>query len=582
MTTRDAMYSEGFVSSCSCKQLVSVLDEGVTKLPPESDGSGNIEYKTKLNNTSNSRTSHLATQLQWRLAEGCGHAVYVVGVHDDGSVVGITDEEFQLTVDILRDMASQLGNAHISSIKKRVLKDNDCRVVAEVGITQRNSVQRSELRVTVLGDHGAGKSTVLGCITYEEADNGCGKARLNLLRHRHEVESGRTSSIALGTVGFDSDGQVLSYANNNSAEQIYRRAQHVVTFIDTCGYSKHLKTTARAITGHSPHVFCVMIAADSEAVSATTREYLRIAAVLGMPLAVVISKMDLATKVGFASLMHDLLAALAEDVPNRSKCIVTSTNAGESLAQDMMGLAVVPIFTTSAVRTVGFSELTAVLAKSRPLHQPTGNAADAVNDTRPFEFHVEHMYLFDSVGTVVTGWVHAGVAGPSVDREKKLAIGPDSAGAFINIDITSIHTLRIPTETAEAGSSAALAIHPHKPVAITKGMVIVDAEYLEDSSKRRVSDEFVAQVAVLDPDFSALHSVIVHIRCAYRMARIVEIIDEQNDQANSSPPTAFSCYNLLVRLKFDDGFRDYMYPGMPVVARDGQNLTFAGHIKTVI
>ncbi|KAJ2870458.1 hypothetical protein FB639_004620, partial [Coemansia asiatica] len=537
---------------------------------------------TKLNNTSNSRTSHLATQLQWRLAEGCGHAVYVVGVHDDGSVVGITDEELQLTIDILRDMASQLGNAHISSIKKRILKDKENRIVAEVGITQRNSIQRSELRVTVLGDHGAGKSTVLGCITHEEPDNGCGKARLNLLRHRHEVESGRTSSIALGTVGFDSSGQVLSYANNNSAEQIYRRAQHVVTFIDTCGYSKHLKTTARAITGHSPRVFCVMIAADSEAISETTREYMRIAAVLGMPLAVVVSKMDLATKTGFGSLMHDLLAALTENVPNRSKCIVTSTNVGESLAQDMMGLAVVPIFTTSAVRMVGFNELTAVLAKSRPLHLRADNADHAVSNGRPFEFHVEHMYSFDSVGTVVTGWVHAGMASPSIERGKKLAIGPDSAGNFTGVDITSIHTLRIPTETAEAGSSAALAIHPHKPVSITKGMVIVDAEYLEDGSKRRVSDEFVAQVAVLDPDFSALHSVVVHIRCAYRMARIVEVVDEQNDQSATSSPNAFSCYSLLVRLKFDDGFRDYMYPGMPIVARDGRNLTFAGHIKTVV
>ncbi|KAJ1799587.1 hypothetical protein LPJ75_006644, partial [Coemansia sp. RSA 2598] len=367
------------------------------------------------------------------------------------------------------------------------------------------------------------------------------------------------------------------YANNSSAEQIYRRAQHVVTFIDTCGYSKHLKTTARAITGHSPHVFCVMVAANSEAVSATAREYLRIAAVLGMPLAVVISKMDLATKAGFGSLMHDLLAALTEDVPNRSRCIVTGANASESLAQDMMSLAVVPIFTTSAVRMVGFAELTTVLAKSRPL-QPRagvspGGAGGAASDGRPFEFHVEHMYSFDSVGTVVTGWVHAGVASPSVDRGKRLAIGPDGAGDFTGVDITSIHTLRIPTETAEAGSSAALAIHPHKPVAITKGMVIVDAEYLEDGSKRRVSDEFVAQVAVLDPDFSTLHSVIVHIRCAYRMARIVEIVDEQGGQSTGSPGT-FSCYSLLVRLRFDDGFRDYVYPGMPIVARDGQNLTF--------
>ncbi|KAJ1829882.1 hypothetical protein LPJ73_008384, partial [Coemansia sp. RSA 2703] len=218
------------------------------------------------------------------LAEGGGHAIYVVGVHDDGVVVGITEDEFQMTVNTLRDMASQLDNTYVSSIKKRVLSEMDNRVVAEVALTQRNAVLRSELRVTVLGDHNAGKSTVLGCLTYGEADNGRGKARLNLLRHRHEVESGRTSSIALGTIGFDSDDRLLSYANNNSAEQIYQRAQHVVTLIDTCGYYKHLKTTARAITGHSPHVFCVVIAADSESVSATSREYMRIASVLGMPL----------------------------------------------------------------------------------------------------------------------------------------------------------------------------------------------------------------------------------------------------------------------------------------------------------
>ncbi|KAJ2786714.1 GTP binding protein [Coemansia interrupta] len=580
MTTQDAMYSDDFISACGCKQLVSVLDEGVFKLPPETDGSGNVEYKTKLTEKSDHRTTHLATQLQWRLAEGGGHAIYVIGVHDDGTVVGITEDEFRMTVATIRDMASQLDNTYVSSIKKRVMPEMDDRVVAEVTLTQRNAVQRSELRVTVLGDHNAGKSTVLGCLTYGEADNGRGKARLNLLRHRHEVESGRTSSIALGTIGFDSDGRVLSYANNNSAEQIYQRAHHVVTLIDTCGYYKHLKTTARAITGHSPHVFCVVIAADSESVSPTSREYMRIASVLGMPLVVVISKMDLATKAGFGALMHDLLGALAETVPNRSKCIVTNSNAGESLAHDVVGLAVVPIFTTSAVRTVGFGELTTVLAKARP----AGVVDNRASADHPFEFHVEHTYSFDAVGTVVTGWVHAGIASPSIDQDKKLVIGPDTSGHFTGVDITSIHTLRIPTETAEAGSSAALAIHPHKQIVVTKGMVIIDAEYLGDHGKRRVSDEFIAQVAVLDPDFSTLHSVVVHIRCAYRMARIVEIIDDSADSpsTNDMPSPSFSCYNVLVRLKFDDGVRDYMHPGMPIVARDGQNLTFAGHIQSVV
>ncbi|KAJ2378047.1 hypothetical protein IW150_001022 [Coemansia sp. RSA 2607] len=307
---------------------------------------------------------------------------------------------------------------------------------------------------------------------------------------------------------------------------------------------------------------------------------MRIASVLGMPLVVAISKMDMATKAGFGILMHDLLGALAETVPNRSKCIVTSANAGESLAQDMMGLTVVPIFTTSAVRTLGFKELTTVLANARPANTDSSRAST----DRPFEFHVEHTYSFDAVGTVVTGWVHAGMVSSGMDQEKKLVIGPDSSGRFTGVDITSIHTLRIPTETAEAGSSAALAIHPHTQTAVTKGMVIIDAKYLGDNGKRRVSDEFIAQVAVLDPDFSTLHSVVVHIRCAYRMARIVEIIDEPADNlgANELSSAPFSCYNVLVRLKFDDGVRDYMHPGMPIVARDGQNLTFAGHIVDLL
>ncbi|KAI7828466.1 P-loop containing nucleoside triphosphate hydrolase protein [Kickxella alabastrina] len=576
MTTRDTMYSEDIVLSCNRSQLISVLDEGVTRLPPETDNSGNIEYKTKLNNTSITRTSHLATQLQWRLAEGCGQAVYVVGVHDDGEVIGITEKEFQLTLDILNDMAGQLGNAHVSSINRRVLADKENRVVAEVCITQRNAVQRSELRVTVLGDHSAGKSTVLGCLTYGEADNGRGKARLNLLRHRHEVESGRTSSIALGTIGFDSDGQVLSYANNNSAEQIYRRAQHVVTFIDTCGYSKHLKTTARAITGHSPHVFCVIIAADSETLTGTTRERLRIAAVLNMPLMVVISKMDLATRAGFGMLMHNLLAALDTTIPGRSKCVVTGSAANEH-----DGLAVVPIFTTSAVRIVGFGEITTVLSKSRPVHASGRDGLS--NSPSLFEYHIEHLYSFDAVGTVVTGWVHAGVAKPATELGRKLVVGPDSTGKFTDVEVTSIHTLRVPTETAKAGSSAALAIQTQQPVSIQKGMVIVDAERLRDGSKRCVSDEFVARIAVLDPEFSTMNSVIVHIRSAYRLARIVEITsDPPVDADTSEKSAAFSCYSVLVRLKFDDSVCDYLYPGMPIIARDGQSLTFAGHIEAVL
>jgi len=60
-----------------------------------------------------------------------------------------------------------------------------------------------EVRVAVMGSADAGKSTLLGVLTQGELDNGRGRARLNMFRHLHEVQSGRTSSISHEILGFD-------------------------------------------------------------------------------------------------------------------------------------------------------------------------------------------------------------------------------------------------------------------------------------------------------------------------------------------------------------------------------------------
>ena len=60
----------------------------------------------------------------------------------------------------------------------------------------------------MLGNVDVGKSSLLGVLTQGELDNGRGRARLNLFRHLHEIESGRTSSISHEILGFNSKGQV--------------------------------------------------------------------------------------------------------------------------------------------------------------------------------------------------------------------------------------------------------------------------------------------------------------------------------------------------------------------------------------
>lgn len=51
---------------------------------------------------------------------------------------------------------------------------------------------------------------MLGVLVKGGLDDGRGKARVNLFRHKHEIESGRTSSVGMEIMGFDSKGAVVS------------------------------------------------------------------------------------------------------------------------------------------------------------------------------------------------------------------------------------------------------------------------------------------------------------------------------------------------------------------------------------
>ncbi len=62
----------------------------------------------------------------------------------------------------------------------------------------------------MLGSMDVGKSTLLGFLAEGELDNGRGRARLNLFRHLHEVQSGRTSSQSSAMIGFDVSGRLIN------------------------------------------------------------------------------------------------------------------------------------------------------------------------------------------------------------------------------------------------------------------------------------------------------------------------------------------------------------------------------------
>jgi hypothetical protein len=69
------------------------------------------------------------------------------------------------------------------------------------------------------------------------------------MKHRHEIESGRTSTATTHLMGFRSSGEAIAgrdqiRANKRKGDdEIARESHRVITLMDLAGHEKYLKTT---------------------------------------------------------------------------------------------------------------------------------------------------------------------------------------------------------------------------------------------------------------------------------------------------------------------------------------------------
>jgi len=105
------------------------------------------------------------------------------------------------------------------------------------------------LRIATIGNVDAGKSTLVGCLSRNIADDGRGKARSMVFHHKHELETGRTSAVATELMGFDGAKALAVDAKASRAkiwQSVHEHADKTVTFIDLCGHEKVGGVTRRA------------------------------------------------------------------------------------------------------------------------------------------------------------------------------------------------------------------------------------------------------------------------------------------------------------------------------------------------
>lgn len=157
-------------------------------LPPEREDD-NIEYKRYLIDLTELRFQKLVTQMQRRLNDGDGTAIYYLGVDDDGTIYKMTKTERLKSVKNFHKIVDEIG--------AKIVKYERINDAVKISIMKENDMEKlKELRIILLGPSGSGKTTLISYLKNNIPDNGKGLSRSLILNHKHELLSGKTSSYS--------------------------------------------------------------------------------------------------------------------------------------------------------------------------------------------------------------------------------------------------------------------------------------------------------------------------------------------------------------------------------------------------
>lgn len=471
----------------------------------------NINSKFALISPNASEYTCLVKKVQDLLEDGQGETIYEIGVDEKGEP-GLEEEDFKASIATLQSIGEQL-NCQVNSLREKTVAET--KKTAEY-LIRTNLVEEdfSEVRVAVVGNVDAGKSTLLGVLTHGALDDGRGTARLKLFRHKHEAETGRTSSVGNDILGFDSNGTIVNKPDSHSGAldwtQICRDSSKVLTFIDLAGHEKYLKTTVFGMTGHAPD-FAMLMVGSNAGVIGMTKEHLGLALALNVPVFVVVTKIDMCPPNVLQETMKLLCRILKSPGCRKIPVIVSNTDDVIVSATNFSSERICPIFQISNVT----GENLDLLKQFLNLLCVRGQ----YQMSKPPLFQIDDTYSVAGVGTVVSGTTMQGV----IRLNDILLLGPDSTGAFQPVPIKSIHRKRLPVKEVRAGQTASFSLKKIKRQDIRKGMVLA-AQELEP----RATWEFDADVLVLHhpTTISAKYQAMVHCGSLRQTATIIHMDKE--------------------------------------------------------
>jgi elongation factor 1-alpha len=498
----------------------------------------NIEFKENLNvdyHLKKDRKQHLASQMKYRMEKGDGEAVYFIGVHDDGHLIGLPDAEYDESIFVLETIAQEVG-AEILELEKHPANHGSVAKV-QIGKSQKN--KKEHLLVGVAGHVDHGKSTLVGTLTTGSLDNGSGLTRIFLDVQKHEIERGLSADLSFAVYGF-SNNQPVRLKNplkKTEKSKLVEECDKVVSFVDTVGHEPWLRTTIRGIVGQKLNYGLLTIASD-QGPTHITKEHLGIILAMELPVMVAITKIDVVTSEKAVEVQQKIFELLK--LVGRIPYMVKSYKDADFVAKNM-NQHIVPVVRVSPVTGEGLDLLDRLFLK---LKIPS-NGKDL---NKPFMMYIDKIYSVLGVGTVVSGTIRQG----KVKKGDKLLLGPIGTGDFIETSSKSMEMHHYRKDVAEAGDVVGISITGLDVDDIKRGMILCSWDYPAIPVR-----EFEAEVAIL------VHPTT--IKCGYECIAHIETIAETMtfDPVDKEYMSAGDTGKIKMKFKY-----------RPCYIREGQKLIF--------
>eukprot|EP00754_Rhynchopus_humris_P026995 Rhum_TRINITY_DN15056_c10_g1::Rhum_TRINITY_DN15056_c10_g1_i1::g.135364::m.135364 len=411
---------------------------------------------------------------------------------EDAGADGLTPEAYEASLKVLKGLLCVRLGCGIRVVAKKVHPRTQ-RVVAEAMLRKDSEDGYVDMRVAVCGNVDSGKSTLVGVLTRGQYDDGRGAVRAKVFNHKHEQETGRTSSVSERHLGFDASGETVNYAelgisaaeaaHRVSTKEIAGRSAKVCTLYDLAGHERYLKTTVSGMTGSLPDYACIVISANN-GIQRMTKEHLGLCLALKIPFFVVVTRMDSTPEPVIKATLDSINKLLKFPSVKKLPYVVSKAEDVLICAKNISADRIAPIFHVSNVTGRSLDRVVQFLNLA-PVRKDWG-ALSAL----PKELVIDSTFFVLGVGTVVGGIITQG----TFKVNDQVYLGPNGNGQYRTAVIKSIQLKGNDVHQVSAGHDAALALKKEKRNAIRKGNVLL--EYVPKMLPAAYR-EFAADIVVL-------------------------------------------------------------------------------------